>query len=59
MDEVMGALLPFHRRMVQELIDNDGLCVMASGMSDALSCWLPTSTARKWLQQALEGGLSQ
>ena len=27
----MGQLLPFHRRMVQELIETDGLCVMAAG----------------------------
>lgn len=28
----MGRLLPFHRRMVQELIESDGLCVMAAGL---------------------------
>ena len=26
-----GQLLTFHRRMVQELIEADGLCVMAAG----------------------------
>ena len=25
------SLLPFHRRMVQELTDADGICVMAAG----------------------------
>ncbi|KAL0051045.1 hypothetical protein WJX82_001096 [Trebouxia sp. C0006] len=31
-DQVMGSLLPFQRQMVEELIREDGMCVMSAGM---------------------------
>ena len=32
-DTAMAQLLPFERQMVEELLDEDGLCVMAAGLS--------------------------
>lgn len=32
-----ASLLPFHRRMVQELTDADGVCVMAAGQLQLLA----------------------
>ena len=29
---MLGGLLPFHRRIVEELIQEDGLCIMSAGM---------------------------
>lgn len=31
-EEMLAGLLPFHRRIVEELIAEDGLCVMSAGM---------------------------
>ena len=31
-ESVMAPLLPFHREMVQQLLDDDGLCVMSAGL---------------------------
>ena len=31
-DLLMAHLLPFHRRMVEELINEDGLCILSAGM---------------------------
>ena len=37
MEEAMGRLLPFHRRMVQELIETDGMCILAPGQPPVLA----------------------
>ncbi len=31
-ESAMTALLPFHREMLQQLLDEDGLCVMSAGL---------------------------
>ena len=31
-EEMLASLLPFHRRIVEELIEEDGLCVLSAGM---------------------------
>lgn len=32
LESVMAPLLPFYREMVQELVEQDGLCVMSAGL---------------------------
>jgi hypothetical protein len=32
-ESIMASLLPFHRRMVEELVAEDGLCVMSAGQT--------------------------
>lgn len=49
MQTFMEALLPFHRRMVQELIETDGLCVMAPGQCSA--AWTGKLSSRHSCQQ--------
>lgn len=31
-ETMLGNLLPFHRRIVEELIAEDGLCILSAGM---------------------------
>ena len=31
-DDMLASLLPFHRRIVEELITEDGLCILSAGM---------------------------
>jgi hypothetical protein len=31
-EDMLATLLPFHRRIVEELIKEDGLCILSSGM---------------------------
>ena len=31
-EQMLGSLLPFHKRIVEELISEDGLCIMSAGM---------------------------
>ena len=40
-------LLPFHRRMVQELTEADGICVMAAGGPGLLAACSATLTSRQ------------
>jgi len=31
-EDMLATLLPFHRRIVEDLIKEDGLCILSSGM---------------------------
>lgn len=46
-DAAMSQLLPFERQMVEELLADDGLCVMAAGLS-----WHRVATVLVRLQYA-------
>lgn len=37
-ESVMAPLLPFHREMVQQLLEVDGLCVMSAGLAWHKAC---------------------
>lgn len=57
-EAMLGKLLPFHRRIVEELIEEDGLCILSAGMGwqkvvRILRGWTDRQTVyRFWLLEA-------
>jgi hypothetical protein len=46
---VMAPLLPFHREMLQQMLEADGLCVMSSGLGwHKVSVIVPTPWTLMW-----------